>query len=211
MLSKEFLRVWELGNVNEFLLAPNAVIYKGAALGDNGSGLARPLVSGDQFLGFAEHAASSLEDNRYARVLASGLVQLPVAGLKPNALHAVVYASDENNFNLTQGSPIGTAYRLLDNGEAIVAFGSEAHPPLAPYRLLFARCHKTVGGSSTEKIPCLGLLASDIVQVTLGATGKTPCSIQSATPTNNSLHVSFNSDPGTDHLVHYVIVRSLNN
>jgi hypothetical protein len=209
MLTKDTPRVWESGHVNEFTLAPGALIYQGAAVGDNGTGLARPLVTGDKFLGFAESTVGTAEGNKSVRVLASGLVQLYVSNLKATSLYALVYASNDNSFSLAQGSVVGTVYRVLSNGEAIVAFGQSAYPPLAPHRLLMAGQYKTVGGAVLEKIPLPGLLASDIVQVMLASPGKPPCMVQSATPTVNSLHVTFSADPGSDHVLHYVVYRTM--
>jgi hypothetical protein len=209
MLSKNTPRIWELGNVNEFLLTSDALIYQGAAVGDNGAGRARPLQAGDKFLGFAEKEASTREGAPSVRVLSSGLVQLFIVGLKPTSVYGLVYATDDASFGLTQGSLIGTVYRVLSNGEAIVAFGQSAYPPLAPYRLLLAGQHKTTGGHATEKIPLPGLLPNDIVQVMVAGSGKTPCTVQSATPGTGSLQVVFSGDPTTDHLLHYVVYRSM--
>ncbi|MCI0430769.1 MAG: cytoplasmic protein, partial [Rhodospirillales bacterium] len=46
-------RTYELGDVNELPVVAADIIFEGAAVGDNGSGVARPLVAGDPFRGFA--------------------------------------------------------------------------------------------------------------------------------------------------------------
>ena len=56
-------RVYELGDINEFPVIASDIIYEGAAVGDNGSGYARPLVAGDPFRGFAERNADNSAGN----------------------------------------------------------------------------------------------------------------------------------------------------
>src|SRR5258708_667124 len=95
-------REYELGNINEFKMA-NGVIYKGAAVGDNGAGFARPLVAGDKFLGFCEQRAMNLvstepsgySENKTARVLRRGLIQLLVTGVITTNIGDNIYASDD--------------------------------------------------------------------------------------------------------------------
>src|SRR5579862_2829690 len=122
MLTRDTPRVWELGEVNAWPLAPNTSIFQGAAVGDNGSGLARPLQAGDKFLGFCEAFTSNLPPSPAvpaaqgseagARVLTSGLVELEVAGVKATSFGAPVYASDDNTFTAS-GPPnsfLGTVH-----------------------------------------------------------------------------------------------------
>jgi len=47
-------RSYEQGDRNDLPVVAADIIYEGAAVGDNASGLARPLVAADPFLGFAE-------------------------------------------------------------------------------------------------------------------------------------------------------------
>lgn len=130
---KEVPRSYELGEVNELPLAPMTRIALGAAVGDNSSGCARELVAGDKFLGFCESAACNIpyegSDHQridtHVRLLSAGRVQLAVKGLKSSSLGATVYASEADSFTLTaaSNSPMGTVYRVVNNEQAIVAFG----------------------------------------------------------------------------------------
>lgn len=221
MLTQESPRVWELGNVNSFVLAPNTTVFRGAAVGDSGNGFARPLNAGDRFLGFCEATVSSLPPspavpavqggNSRVRVLANGLVQLPVAGLKATAFGATVYAVDDDSFTLSgcPNSPLGTVYRVVSEGIAIVAFGHQAAPTLPSHTVVLAGHHKTTGGSALEKVALPGLKTTDMVHVGLSAVGKTPRTVQYSVATGNSLHVNFDADPGNDHVLHYVVYRAL--
>jgi hypothetical protein len=221
MLTHDTPRVLELGEVNAFVLAPNTALFRGAAVGDNGSGFARPLVAGDKFLGFCESYACNLPPSpavpaaqggdALVNVLASGRAQLKVAGLKATSVGAPVFALDENSFSLSgfPNSSIGTVHRVLGDGTAIVAFGHCALVLPTSHKLLLAGSHKTQGGGGMEKIPLPGLLTTDLVQVNIAVIGKTPSKVQCATPTLGSLHVTFDVDPGTDHVLHYVIYRAV--
>lgn len=220
MLSKHTPRIWELGRVTALPVAADSTLYQGAAVGDNGEGQARPLQAGDRFLGFCEdvtfnvaHLPQSTETDKTAwvRVLTSGLVELEVAGLKASSLQAVVTAIDDSSFSLSgfPNSPIGRVHRITESGSAIVAFGSSAAPLLSPYRLITAGSHTTTGGSPIEKIPLQGIVASDLVHVTLAALGKAPVSLLCATAGLNKLQLTFSGDPGKDHVLHYQVMRAV--
>lgn len=221
MLTRDTPRVWELGEVNAWPLAPQTTIFQGAAVGDNGSGLARPLQAGDKFLGFCEAFVSNLPpspavpaaqgDNSCARLLTSGLVELDVTGVKATSFGVPIYASDDNTFTLN-GPPnsfIGTVHRPLLNGKTIVAFGHHVRSGVASHTVVFAGSHKTTGGNVMEKVALSGLLPSDVVTTQLNGIGKTPCTIKLATATANSLHVTFDNDPSTDHVVAYLVHRTV--
>lgn len=216
MLNKEIPRTWELGDVNTVLLAPTTTIYQGAAVGDNGVGLARPLKAGDTFLGFCEQTVSNLTppgmplftSPSTVNVLTRGRVQLTVAGVKANHMGALVYAVDDESFTLSgyPNSPMGTVYRVISEGLAIVAFGQSQRPN--SHTLMTAGSHKTTGGGPLEKIPLPGLLPSDLLQVNLASVGKTPCKIVYSNVTGSGIQVMFDGDPGTDHLIQYGIYRA---
>jgi hypothetical protein len=220
MLTHDIQRVWELGEVTAWPLAPQSTLFQGAAVGDNGSGYARPLQAGDKFIGFCEAFVSNLpqasgamlapEENPWVRALTSGLVELDVSGVKASTFGAPVYASDDTTFTGPPNSVIGTVHRLLLSGKTLVAFGHYAHATVASHRLLLAGSHKTTGGNALEKIALPGLLPSDLAQVQLTTVGKKPCLIQTALPMANSLHITFDNDPGSDHLLSYLVYRPLN-
>lgn len=84
------------------------IIYMGAAVGQDSSGDARPLVAGDPFRGFcdtrADNAAGAARAIR-ASVKARGLVWLSVSGIdSPDDIPASVFASDDDTFTTTAAS-----------------------------------------------------------------------------------------------------------
>lgn len=126
-LAKDTPRAWELGSINELPVVAADIIYEGAAVGDNGSGYARPLVAADPFRGFAEsnadNSAGSAGDKN-VRVREYGKVQLAISGLAITDVGKPVYASDDDTFTLTatSNSHIGRVVRFVSTGVGIVAF-----------------------------------------------------------------------------------------
>ena len=134
-LATDTPRSYEQGDVNELPVIATDIIYEGAAVGDNASGYARPLVAGDPFRGFAEQKADNFAGaagDVSVRVRESGKVQLAISGLAITDVGKDVYASDDNTFTLTQGSNtrIGYVHRYVSSGVGVVAFdvacGAEA-------------------------------------------------------------------------------------
>lgn len=121
-------RDYQLGEKNELPVIGSDIIYQGAAVGlVDASGLARPLVAGDRFAGFAEAkadnssgAASAINVNLVKR----GRVELSVSGLVITDHGLPVYATDDNAFQLSPvgGSFIGYVDRFISAGVGIVAF-----------------------------------------------------------------------------------------
>ena len=127
-LAADKSRAYELGFIQELPMIAADIIYEGAAVGDNASGLARPLVAGDPFLGFAEATADNsagAASAKNVRVRTEGQVQLTVVGAASAAdVSEVVYASDDDTFTLTVGSntAIGKVSRWVSGTTCIVAF-----------------------------------------------------------------------------------------
>lgn len=127
-LAADTLRAYALGDLEEYPVIASDIIYRGAAVGENGSGYARPLQGGDVFLGFADaqadNSAGGAGDERVT-VRARGRVQLPIAALAITANdRPAVYASDDDTFTLTatSNSLIGYVSRWVSTGVAIVEF-----------------------------------------------------------------------------------------
>lgn len=126
-LAADARRSYELGSIEEYPVIASDIVYQGAAVGDNGSGYARPLQAGDPFLGFAEkqvdNSAGSAGDKN-VRCVRRGRVQLSVASVAITDVGADVYASDDNTFVLTQSTNtrVGTVARFISSGVAIVEF-----------------------------------------------------------------------------------------
>lgn len=123
-------RPYELGDRNNIGIIAADIIYEGSAVGENGSGYARPLVAGDPFIGFAaakvDNAAGAAGDKN-VELITRGRVELPLTSPAITDVGAAVYASDDATFTLTQGanSFIGRIVRVssaVAAGKAIVAF-----------------------------------------------------------------------------------------
>lgn len=127
------LREYQLGDLDDYPVIASDIIYQGAAVGENGSGYARPLVAADPFLGFAidsaDNSAGSAGDVN-VKVRTRGVVRLTVAGataITANDRQAV-YASDDNTFTLTatSNSLIGYTRRWLASTDCLVEFDALA-------------------------------------------------------------------------------------
>lgn len=121
---------FEFDDANTLPIAANAKIFKHAAVGNNGSGYARPLVAGDPFLGFAEAVADNTGGSAGAKdvqLKPSGRVPLNITGVTGvGNLGASVYAADDQTFTLTQGSNtlIGKIVRWEAGTRAVVRFNA---------------------------------------------------------------------------------------
>ncbi len=131
-LAVDVPRGFSLGDLDEYPVIAADIIYEGAAVGENASGYARPLVAADPFLGFAmeqaDNSGGSAGDKR-VRVLVRGAVTLPISGLAITANdHPPVYASDDNTFTLTSSgnTKIGWVRRWVSTGVAVVEFDAFA-------------------------------------------------------------------------------------
>jgi hypothetical protein len=120
-------RPFELGDVNDFPIIAADIIYEGSAVGDNGSGYARPLAGGDPFRGFAlmqcDNSAGAAGD-KYVHVRERGKTQLSIANLAITDVGRPVYASDDNTFTLEGAGAtlIGHVARWVSSGVGIVRF-----------------------------------------------------------------------------------------
>lgn len=126
-LASNTKRAYELGDLNDLPVIASDIIYEGAAVGDNGSGHARPLVAGDPFRGFAYEKADNSSGAAGAinvRVRQEGRVQLNIASLAITDVGKPVYASDDDTFVLTEGSNsyVGRVVRFVSTGVGIVEF-----------------------------------------------------------------------------------------
>ena len=121
-------RAYELSDYNELPMVAADIIYEGAAVGDNGSGIARPLVAADPFLGFAMRKADNsagAESAINVMVKQRGEIQLAVTGVaSADDLGATVYASDDDTFTLTSTSntAIGKVARWVSSTTCVVYF-----------------------------------------------------------------------------------------
>jgi hypothetical protein len=121
-------RAYEIGDHNDLPMVATDIIYEGAAVGDNGAGLARPLVAADPFLGFAVRQADNAAGAASAaRVLVKqrGEIVLSVTGVaSADDVGQTVYASDDDTFTLTStsNSSIGKVARWISGTTCVVYF-----------------------------------------------------------------------------------------
>ncbi len=122
-------RAYELGDNQEYPVIAADIIFEGAAVGENGSGYARPLTAGDPFLGFAHRKVDNSAGAAGAvnvEVKRRGQIQLAVAGATAVTANdrPLVYASDDDTFTLTAStnSIIGRVARWVSSGVCVVEF-----------------------------------------------------------------------------------------
>ena len=121
---------------NDLPVIASDIIYEGSAVGDNGSGLARPLVALDPLFGFCDRQCDNslgAASAKKVRVREHGKVQLSVTGVASAAdVGLLVYASDDDTFTLTLtgNTKIGKVSRWITGTTCIVEFyADQARPP----------------------------------------------------------------------------------
>jgi hypothetical protein len=119
----------QLGEFEDYPVIATDIVYQGAAVGENGSGYARPLQAGDPFLGFAERRADNAAGAAGAinvQCRTRGRTVLPVTGASAITANdrPVVYASDDDTFTLTASTntPIGTVSRWISGTTCVVEY-----------------------------------------------------------------------------------------
>lgn len=120
-------RDFELGEHNDLPVIAADIIYEGAAVGDNGSGYARPLQAGDPFRGFANGIADNSAGAAGAinvNLKQHGRAVLSISGLAITDVGKAVYASDDDTFVLTAStnSYVGRVVRYVSSGVGVVEF-----------------------------------------------------------------------------------------
>ena len=125
--ASDVARTYETGPVNSLPVIAADIIYQGSAVGDDGTGNARPLVAGDSFRGFARFRAdnaSGLVGAVRVDLNTRGWIRLAIAGLALTDVGKDVFASDDDTFTLTQGgnTRIGYVYRFESTGYGIVRY-----------------------------------------------------------------------------------------
>lgn len=126
-LSADDVRDIYQGDFADYPVIASDIIYQGAAVGDNGSGYARPLTGGDLFLGFADYQvdnSSGAAGAKYVRTRKSGAIKLSVSGAVITDIGQPVYATDDDTFvfNPVGGSFVGVVNQFVSSGVVVVAF-----------------------------------------------------------------------------------------
>jgi len=117
--------------INNLPIIASDIIYEGAAVGDNGSGYARPFVVSDPFWGFAaaqcDNSGSAVAGFKNVRVIQKGAIRLTVAGASGvGDIGEAVYATDDATFTMTASgaTQIGKILRWVTSTTCIVYFES---------------------------------------------------------------------------------------
>ncbi|EME71394.1 cytoplasmic protein [Paramagnetospirillum caucaseum] len=163
-LSANTARTYHVGDFEEYPVIASDIIYGGAAVGDNGSGYARPLVAGDPFRGFAESKvdnSAGAAGDVHVKAKVSGLVELSISGLAITDVGKDVFASDDNTFTLTQGSNtrVGHVRRFVSTGLGVVEFSAS--------RGVIAELTDSSGGSADATIQAVGATNSGDVSAAI--------------------------------------------
>lgn len=124
----------DAGPLNQFPVIASDIIYEGAAVGDNGSGYARPLVTGDNFLGFAETKvdnSSGSAGDKDVRVHTHNWTTCTISGAVITDVDRPVYASDDDTFTFVAvgTSYVGRAHRFVASGIMEVEFDAHGVDP----------------------------------------------------------------------------------
>lgn len=177
-LAADTLRALEIGDIQEYLVVANDIIYQYAAVGlVDASGHARPLTSVDRFVGFAELRVDNTGGAAAAkrvRVISRGKIELTISGveLQDVAAQSPVYASDDDTFSLSPaaGQFVGFVSRYVTTDTAIVTFDAERlRDPWANYPVREEITGtKTLDAEDTGKLFCV-TAAADADQITLPA------------------------------------------
>lgn len=164
-LARDAQRDFELGDHNDLPVVAADIIYEGAAVGDNGSGIARPLVAADPFRGFALFQADNSLGAASAinvRVRNRGKVKLAVGSAAITDVGKPVYASDDDTFTLTAtgNSFVGRIVRFVSTGVVIVAFDAEV--PLGNFTQLTDNSTGSSGGNTIAAVSDVATAANAI-------------------------------------------------
>jgi len=132
-LTDDAIRDYQIAEREDYPVVADDTIYEGAAVGEDASGYARPLVAGDIFLGFAvekvDNAGGAAGDIN-VKVRSKGRVKISVDGVTDVTANdrAAVYASDDDTFTLTSASNslIGYISRWDSGAICIVEFDALA-------------------------------------------------------------------------------------
>ena len=134
-LTKDMLRTYELGDINEIPVLGGETIYQGSAVGASSeNGYARSLQPDDKFIGFAEDhidAVNSSDGQKNVRVRKKGSIILEVAGASLTDINKSVYATNDNSFTLspTNAVYIGQISRFEFDDRMLVDFNSSQLMP----------------------------------------------------------------------------------
>jgi hypothetical protein len=153
-----------LGEIAEYPMIANDIIYEGAAVGlVKATGHARPLTSVDKFVGFADSNYDNTVSPATAaaincRVISKGIVKLSVTGAVITDYGQPVYATDDNAFVFTPvgGQYIGRVWGFVSAGVVEVKFDAihDVDPWEGRVREALAASTKTLDVEDSGKVIC---------------------------------------------------------
>jgi hypothetical protein len=191
-LAADTPRIYELGEFNDFPVIATDIIYEGAAVGDNGSGYARPLVGGDPFRGFATQQADNSTGSagdKYVHVRAKGKIQLSVSSLAITDVGRPVYATDDATFTLEGAGAtlIGHVTRFVSTGVGIVEFDAHDSEAIVIVELPVALAGVTAADALTTYTPGFNgrIIDWDYVVTTAVTTGAKAATLNLEVGTTN--------------------------
>ena len=133
-LAANTLRSYEIGDVNELVVAAGVTVFEGAIVfalkADGTAVVGSPAISTHAFAGIAIKSAAAGEK---VRMKESGKVIMPVTGASAASVGAIVYASDDGTLTLTASTnvPFGVVHRHVTSTTCVVAFKSSAERDFA--------------------------------------------------------------------------------
>lgn len=163
-LATDTPRAYSLAEFEDYPVIASDIIYEGAAVGDNGSGYARPLQAGDPFRGFAtqqcDNSSGSAGDKR-VRTRTKGRIQLSITSLAITDVGKDVYASDDNTFTLTQSTNtrIGHVVQYVSSGVGIIEFCNQQSD--------IVELTDNAGGTANDALVAVGATNSGDVSATI--------------------------------------------
>lgn|SRR3990167_4391263 len=97
---------------------------------------------------------------------------------------------------------------FLRDGHVAYADGINWNPTSPQYTNVAGGTATTAGGNTTETITITGVTTSDIPYVFIKTQGAIPVMMLRYATVTNGIEVTFSSDPGSDHVLYYLIFRN---
>jgi hypothetical protein len=120
------------------------------------------------------------------------------------------YASDDSDAVSIIATAAKNYLTILESADPLTAhdyvFAGLRSSCVPEFDIVAAGSRTTVGGGTAEAITVTGAAVGDIAFVTYGGTNDTDVIMQSVV-TANTLTVTMSADPGTAHILNYVIIR----
>lgn len=157
-------------------------------------------------------AAANVANELDTADLADGAVT--TAKLAADAVDGTKIADDAiDSEHYTDGS-IDTAHlaadavdgtKLADNAVSLEHLDAAITPS---HIVVYAGEFTTAGGDTDETISVPGVVATDLVHVTLHTAGASPVTIVDASAGTDQIDVDMSADPSTDHVLTYSVLRA---